>query len=42
MFTAAIASTSTRDMFMQLLSKWINDTPTNYAMTDLYDAVGGG
>ncbi|PYH29479.1 glutaminase GtaA [Aspergillus neoniger CBS 115656] len=42
MFTAAIASTSTRDMFTQLLSKWINDTPTNYAMTDLYDAVGGG
>ncbi|PWY92879.1 glutaminase GtaA [Aspergillus heteromorphus CBS 117.55] len=41
MFTASIASTSTRDMFTRDLSNWISETPTNYAMTDLYDAISG-
>lgn len=42
MFTAAASSTSTRDMFIGLLAKWINGTSTNRAYTDLYDAYGGG
>ncbi|KAA8645729.1 glutaminase GtaA [Aspergillus tanneri] len=41
LFTAAISSTSTRDMFIQLLAKWINETPTNRALTDLYDTING-
>jgi len=41
MFTAAIASTSTQQMFMSDLAKWINETPTNVALTDLYDAQTG-
>ncbi|EPS26858.1 Glutaminase A [Penicillium oxalicum] len=40
-FVAAIASTSTRDMFINDLAKWINETPTNRALTDLYDTVSG-
>ncbi|RFU32728.1 hypothetical protein B7463_g3595, partial [Scytalidium lignicola] len=41
MFTAAIASTSTRDMFINDLAQWINETPTNGADTDLFDAQTG-
>ncbi|KAL4781813.1 hypothetical protein BJX76DRAFT_369577 [Aspergillus varians] len=41
LFTAAVASTSTRDMFIQLLAGWINQTSTNRALTDLYDTVTG-
>jgi hypothetical protein len=41
LFTAAVASTSTRDMFIKLLANWINQTPTNRALTDLYDTVSG-
>ncbi|KAL2836099.1 hypothetical protein BJY01DRAFT_258783 [Aspergillus pseudoustus] len=41
LFTAAVASTSTRDMFIRLLAEWINLTPTNRALTDLYDTVTG-
>ncbi|QDS74726.1 hypothetical protein FKW77_000837 [Venturia effusa] len=41
MFTAATTSDETRDMFIGLLAKWINETPTNRAYTDLYDAYGG-
>ncbi|KAJ0424033.1 hypothetical protein BJY00DRAFT_299255 [Aspergillus carlsbadensis] len=41
LFTAAVASTSTRDMFIKLLAEWINQTPTNRALTDLYDTVTG-
>ncbi|KAL2831158.1 hypothetical protein BDW59DRAFT_7533 [Aspergillus cavernicola] len=41
LFTAAVASTSTRDMFIRLLAEWINRTPTNHALTDLYDTVTG-
>ncbi|KAJ5623081.1 hypothetical protein N7490_011686 [Penicillium lividum] len=40
-FVAAIASTSTRAMFFDHLANWINKTPTNKAMTDLYDTVTG-
>ncbi|KAL5334087.1 glutaminase GtaA [Aspergillus crustosus] len=41
LFTAAVASTSTRDMFIKLLAEWINQTPTNRALTDLYDTATG-
>lgn len=40
-FVAAIASTETRDMFFKDLAVWINETPTNQAMTDLYDTMTG-
>ncbi|KAK4692612.1 hypothetical protein P7C71_g4630, partial [Lecanoromycetidae sp. Uapishka_2] len=41
MFVAAIASTNTTSMFISDIANWINDTPTNRAMSDLYDATGG-
>lgn len=40
-FTASIASTDTRDMFFKDLAVWINETPTNHALTDLYDTNTG-
>lgn len=42
LFVAAIASESTRDMFHKDLAVWINETPTNRALTDLYDTTTGG
>jgi hypothetical protein len=41
MFTAAIASKDTQTMLIGDLAKWIRETPTNRAMTDLYDAQTG-
>ncbi|KAL4935733.1 hypothetical protein BDV06DRAFT_233994 [Aspergillus oleicola] len=41
LFTAAVASPTTRDMFIRLIAEWINTTPTNRALTDLYDTVTG-
>ncbi|KAI1875575.1 uncharacterized protein JN550_001861 [Neoarthrinium moseri] len=41
MFAAAIASADTRDIFIQKLANWINVTPTNRPLTDLYDAASG-
>jgi hypothetical protein len=38
-FCAAIASTSTKDLFVHLIANWINVTPTNLPLTDLYDAA---
>lgn len=40
-WAAAIASTTTRDMFFKDLAVWINQTPTNRPMTDLYDTTTG-
>ncbi|RYO85211.1 hypothetical protein DL766_009021 [Monosporascus sp. MC13-8B] len=42
MWTAAIASADTRDLFIRLLARWISATTTNMAFTDLYDAATGG
>ncbi|KAE9976474.1 hypothetical protein BLS_002068 [Venturia inaequalis] len=42
MFTAAASSPQTRDMFIGLLARWIGETNTNRAYTDLYDAYAGG
>jgi len=41
MWTAAIASESTRNIFIEDLATWIHETPTNMAFTDLYDAQTG-
>ena len=41
MWTAAIASDSTKSLFIGDLATWINETPTNMALTDLFDAVTG-
>lgn len=40
-FAAAVASPDTRDMFIKLLATWVNETPTNRALTDLYDTQTG-
>ncbi|KAJ5594326.1 Glutaminase A [Penicillium hispanicum] len=40
-FSAAIASVQTRDMFFKDIATWINETPTNQPLTDLYDTVSG-
>ncbi|KAH6664891.1 hypothetical protein B0J14DRAFT_238768 [Halenospora varia] len=41
MWTAAIASTSTKTMMINKLATWINETPTNRAFTDLYNTQTG-
>ncbi|KAK5135123.1 hypothetical protein LTR08_005648 [Meristemomyces frigidus] len=41
MFCAAVASTSTKDQFISVIAKWLGQTPTNFAFTDLYDTVSG-
>ena len=41
MLAAATCSAETRALFIGRIAKWINETPTNRAMTDLYNAVGG-
>ncbi|CAG8400235.1 unnamed protein product [Penicillium salamii] len=40
-FAAAIASVDTRNMFLKDLATWINETPTNRPLTDLYDTESG-
>ncbi|KAJ5162199.1 hypothetical protein N7492_007591 [Penicillium capsulatum] len=40
-FTAAIASTETRDKIIKKVATWVNETPTNRALTDLYDTNNG-
>ncbi|KAI0842595.1 glutaminase A [Hypoxylon sp. FL0890] len=41
MWCAAIASKDTQDTFIRLIAGWINSTPTNRPLTDLYDAQTG-
>lgn len=41
MFTAAYCSPSTRDAFIKDVANWINVTPTNRPLTDLYDTISG-
>lgn len=40
-FTAAIASSDTRSTFFKDLAIWVNQTPTNRPLTDLYDTITG-
>jgi hypothetical protein len=41
-FAASMAKPDTRDKFISLIAKWINETKTWRAFTDLYDTVDGG
>ncbi|CAJ2502899.1 Uu.00g102930.m01.CDS01 [Anthostomella pinea] len=41
LWAAAVASPDTRDLFVNLIAEWINVTPTNMALTDLYDCETG-
>ena len=41
MLCAAVASSNTTNLFIDDIATWINDTPTNRALTDLYNATGG-
>ncbi|KAK4211121.1 hypothetical protein QBC37DRAFT_20642 [Rhypophila decipiens] len=41
LFAAAVASDSTKKMFISKMAAWIGRTSTNRAMTDLYDAGSG-
>ena len=41
MFAAAITSSSTTSMFISRIAAFINQTPTNRALTDLYSASSG-
>lgn len=40
-FCASIASDSTKAEFISTLAKWLGETPTNFAFTDLYDTITG-
>ncbi|CAG8223379.1 unnamed protein product, partial [Penicillium nalgiovense] len=40
-FAAAVSSVDTQAMFINDLATWINETPTNRALTDLYDTISG-
>ncbi|KAG5917339.1 hypothetical protein E4U42_007270 [Claviceps africana] len=41
MFAAAVAKPATRSMFISKIARWINETPTWRALTDLYDVNTG-
>ena len=41
LFTAAVASPSTKMMFLERMVKWLEETPTNLPLTDLYDTETG-
>ncbi|KAK1073809.1 hypothetical protein LTR74_001663 [Friedmanniomyces endolithicus] len=41
LFCAAVASSSTKAQFISTIAKWLGETPTNFAFTDLYDTVTG-
>ena len=41
MFCAAVASDGTKARFISTLANWVVQTPTNFVMTDLYDAITG-
>lgn len=42
MFAAAVAGPGTRDMLVSKLAGWVGTTPTDRAMTDLFDSATGG
>ena len=42
MLCASVASPSTRAKFIQTIATWIDQTTTNRAFTDLYNATTGG
>ncbi|KAG6011363.1 hypothetical protein E4U54_008121 [Claviceps lovelessii] len=42
LFAAAVAKPETKRMFISKIARWINETPTWRALTDLYDVNTGG
>lgn len=42
LFAAAVAKPDTQNMFISKIARWINETPTWRAFTDLYDVNTGG
>ncbi|KID76102.1 Glutaminase A [Metarhizium brunneum] len=42
LFAAAVAKPETQNMFISKIARWINETPTWRAFTDLYDVNTGG
>lgn len=42
LFAAAIASSSTKQQFISIVSTWLDETPTNFAFTDFYNVETGG
>jgi hypothetical protein len=42
LFAAAVAKPETKAMFISKIAKWVNETPTWRAFTDLYDVNTGG
>jgi hypothetical protein len=40
-FCAAVASDSTKKMFIDVLAKWVKETPSNKPFTDLYETSDG-
>ena len=41
MLAAAVASAETSATIIGHIATWINESPTNRALTDLYNATGG-
>lgn len=41
LFAASVATTETRDMFIEDLATWIDETPTSRPLTDLYETKTG-
>lgn len=41
LFVASVSTTETRDMFIEDLATWIDETPTSRPLTDLYETKSG-
>jgi hypothetical protein len=41
LFVASVSSPSLKQRFISTVANWLGTTPTNFAFTDLYDAVTG-
>ncbi|PNS16328.1 hypothetical protein CAC42_6435 [Sphaceloma murrayae] len=41
-WVAAVAGAETRDLILGRAAEWVGSTTTGYALTDLYETVGGG
>jgi hypothetical protein len=41
MFSAAVTLPDTRQQFISTIAKWLHETPTNLAFTDLHDTIDG-
>jgi hypothetical protein len=41
LFVASVSSPNLKQRFISTVANWLGTTPTNFAFTDLYDAVTG-